>query len=925
MRRSTALMAQWSLASAEGERLRFEQCRGGYPGGDRADGPGLRVIGATGQETLTGKNLFAPRQCAVYEVTTQGGDKKNVNGVLISGAGEYYLSAKTGGTNVYIYTYILDEARAVLRTPITYFVMPTSVSRGAISVAEGESLLIYDAVDGTAVDSTISRMEMCGIQLERGSVPSAFEPYCGGIPAPNPDFSMPIRKVAAGTKVTVKNDEGGIFSEVTVPCDLYEGDVWWPATGRVERNTCLMTFDGTEDWKTSADLGNFSLAFSLQVSEASGYLRKYTGGGYAMSNYFPKTTTLPALDQREGKVLIGGVNGDWIGIGLTERFSGITASFKAWLREKYSAGDPVEFMFKLMDPTIEQYDPQPILVPSGEVNVTQAPEELSAVLAAVAQVKKPAESRVMMTWEERFRAYVAETMARSNGGSLGVVCDNWYRQTAQEQLGTYGSRFYRYEVSPSPAGEKIGANLGLICEPSTNVYAGQDDYAELPLFKPYDVNYTIDPATLEPVLHAVKGIWGEYQDAPVDSFCGVMQMTGWVKRTWGETYKTVEYRATEAEGYKPLPEAVRVDGSVRGYVIHAKYAAGLNADGKLSSVSGVQPATYRPGSAGSKGISHDGQIALWREWGDQYGGSSICDSAFLQLMLELKYATLANSDVMLGCRSYSNSYAAAVGETGVKRVIVTVAQGNAFVVGSRASVGSSNDRSKAACYEACDIATVTAIEDVTVDGEAYRAIVLDAPAAFDTVAGVTYITTQPWLTGSTDAVLGNDGSPSNNKSDKEPLKLQGIEVMLGVYEALGDVVLYEDDVSGYTVYANRLASEAASGSAGTDPVTLGVLEKEETTTWRYNAELSWEANDQEWYMLPTLFGASSTTGYRGAVCRDALATKGWREWLAFGTLGFGALAAFSCATLNLGARAAAWNVGARASGSGGNRGEYAGK
>jgi hypothetical protein len=101
---------------------------------------------------------------------------------------------------------------------------------------------------------------------------------------------------------------------------------------------------------------------------------------------------------------------------------------------------------------------------------------------------------------------------------------------------------------------------------------------------------------------------------------------------------------------------------------------------------------------------------------------------------------------------------------------------------------------------------------------------------------------QPWLTGATDDVPGNDGSPYNNTSGKEPFKLQGIEVMLGTYEVAADITLYEDAVNGYTVYANRKAAEIASGNAGTNPVTLGTIPKEETAAWKYNAELNWDEN-----------------------------------------------------------------------------------
>ncbi len=495
-------------------------------------------------------------------------------------------------------------------------------------------------------------------------------------------------------------------------------------------------------------------------------------------------------------------------------------------------------------------------------------------------------------------------------------------QAAVSTIGeTYTSRFYKYSSNTSTEGIKLDDNAGLTCIPSTIATAGTDDYANLPLFACFDCNYTIDADTLEPVIHAIKDVYGEFTSTPTDSFVGVLQMTGWVRRTSGETTKTVEYKAQKADGFEPLPEAVRaLDNTVRSFVIHAKYAAGYNSAGLLSSVSGVQPATSRPGSEGSTPISHDRQIALWQARGNQYCGSSLCDIAFVQLMLEIKYAVLGSAQVMQGCRSYSTSYKAAVAENGVTRVLLTAANAAFFVAGSCVSLGTGNNRAAATCYDICDISKITSIEDVTIDDVAYKAINLDTETTFNTTTD-TYIIPQPWRTGSTDDVPGNDGSPYSNTSGKEPFKIQGIELMLGFYEVPADTTLYED-AEKYTVYLNRKASEIALGGSGTNPVTVGTIPKEETASWGCVAELNWDANNQEAYMLAQEMGGSTTTGYRARVYRDAAATTGWREWPAFGYLKVGGSGGFACAGLYAGLGTVGWDIGARACGSGGNRGDF---
>ena len=513
------------------------------------------------------------------------------------------------------------------------------------------------------------------------------------------------------------------------------------------------------------------------------------------------------------------------------------------------------------------------------------------------------------------QAFTVFVNANAEYDNLTNLANRFFKAAASAVTQTYTSQFYRYDTSNSSLGTKMADNEGLVCTPSTIATAGQDDYADLPLFACFDVNYTIDANSLEPVIHAIKGVYGAFTAQPVDSFVGVMQMTGYVRRSGDETTKTVEYKAQYAEGFMPLPEAVRAsDNGVRGFVIHAKYAAGYDANGLLSSVSGVQPATYRPGSAGSVSISHDGQIALWRARGNQYAGSSMCDGAFMQLMLEIKYANLGSNAIMKGCQAYSTSYAAAVSESGVNRIVLTASQAAYYIVGSRVSLGTGTDRAKATCYDVHDIATVASIEDVTIDGTAYKAVVLATEAFFNTEAGVTYITPQPWLTGSTDGVQGNDGSPYSNTNGKEPFKIQGIEVLLGMYEVYADITTYEDAEVGYTVYADRKAAEIVKGKAGANAVTLGIIPKEEAAAWKYNAELNWDANNQESYMIPTQFNGTSTTGYRSASYRDALATVGWREWLAFGLLHNGGNSGLACANLNNGLGNANWNIGARPSG-----------
>ena len=119
-----------------------------------------------------------------------------------------------------------------------------------------------------------------------------------------------------------------------------------------------------------------------------------------------------------------------------------------------------------------------------------------------------------------------------------------------------------------------------------------------------------------------------------------------------------------------------------------------------------------------------------------------------------------------------------------------------------------------------------------------------------------------------------------------------------------------------------MAADIVKSKAGANAVTLGIIPKEEAAAWKYNAELTWDANNQESYMIPTQMNGTSSTGYRSAIYRDGMATVGWREWLAFGNLDYGGYCGLACASLIGGLGSARWSFGARPCGSGGNRGEF---
>ena len=518
-----------------------------------------------------------------------------------------------------------------------------------------------------------------------------------------------------------------------------------------------------------------------------------------------------------------------------------------------------------------------------------------------------------------FRANGAEGATPTE---LTALCDRWYTIT---RTGWDGSvTFYQPDVSAVSTGMRGGDNAGLSCTPSTDTVAGQDDYAGLPLFACIDVNWIVDADTLEPVITAIDGITENFVRDDPDVYVGVMQMSGYHWQTEDDTTYTHGYTDTlkPYANVEPVPEAVRVDGTVRPWVVHGKYMS-CTVNGKMTCCAGLIPTAFN---------SHNTLHTLSAKNGAQYSGSTTADDSWLKLMAYIKYASLTLDGILQGCCNMNYQYPAAVSETGVKRVLVTTAQAANFDIGMSVLVGNyagNMDRGQTAMYSITGNsgAIVTAVETVTVNGVEYGAVYVDTADVFDTAAngastaGTTYISTWHWRSGSCDGVLGNDGSPINCISGKYPAKLQGIEFMVGGYEVYADTILqlYQDgDVYYYEPYiVRRSAQQSASITA--NYVASGVrCAQPADAGWRYGIRIGF-SNGVAFFVL---VGGSSSTFTRDAFYENANVI-GTREWLAFGFLADGVGSAGLSCLVGYGALSgAAWSVLARLSPTG-NRGEWA--
>lgn len=525
--------------------------------------------------------------------------------------------------------------------------------------------------------------------------------------------------------------------------------------------------------------------------------------------------------------------------------------------------------------------------------------------------------------DEMFRRWFM--VADDGTASLTELLSRWFSLLPDEA--TYGVRFYKFAASQTSDGDLLdkSAELGA-ATPGTNTVRAVDPYCKRGAFWTCEVAYEIENKDV--AIKAISGVRGVSRELLLSGrygMVGVAQKTGWVQDAQDENYYFHRHRTgplyglTDADSFSPLPEAVRVDGTLRTFVVHAKYMAGRDADGLLTSATGLAAVNF---------ISMSSQITEWLKRGADYCGINGCDLAFRMRMFWLKYAKKGNSGTLEGCSSYNYQKKAAVSESGVTRVILSTSDASGYLAASTVSVGdtgsgTSTDRGVASMREKADKVRILSIENVTIQGVQYKALNLETSEPFDTEAGVTYISTMPWHSGSCDNVLGVDGSPTNCTSGKEPFIIQGLECQPGGYaiaaDQLTEQILSEDAFTiGLVCFreAARIATSISS-DAVRSPVKL-FLPADQAAAWIYQGDTE---IDTDGNLCPVTVGASSNTGMRAAVYVPAAGSR-VHAWWAWAGLNGGGVCGLSCGTANFGSGSSYWNGLAGACGSGANRGEY---
>lgn len=506
-------------------------------------------------------------------------------------------------------------------------------------------------------------------------------------------------------------------------------------------------------------------------------------------------------------------------------------------------------------------------------------------------------------------AVALETMANQSQLSYDATAEEYTQQSIKAMLDSYRNGL-AYGVSipkgSATACTKIGANAG-IAAPAPGIVgrAADDPYTQVGPFTHFDVNGYVDGNGV-PHVTAFEGDGRFRRDGSNGDVWVLAPVLWWLMDESDEDAVTISVSDTRLPGLNPQPQAYLPDGTLRPFMLYAKYVGVKGDDEHMHSYAGRKP--------WNRSVSHTNLITQCANASTGYSGKSIADDWYLKVMFLLKYATKHSQSVFYGCASYDVQCAPTVAEEGVTRVIVSKANADKLLVGSAVMLGThtgNNDRNTASNFDVFDGLRITKIEQYD---DANSAVYVDSPTTFD-VATTYWLSTSPWFSGTLDAVEG-DGtlSDAGRLNGKEPFKLQGIETMMGLYECLGDVILSNTGEGWEACICYDSRNEATSL---TDAYTHTgkYLPTGDADAWHYPLY----PENAGGLLLGTTEGASQTTGLCDGEYTNKLATTGLREWLGLGGLIYAGYAGLFCVHGSIGLGLTYWHIGSRLSGTGRGR------
>ena len=448
----------------------------------------------------------------------------------------------------------------------------------------------------------------------------------------------------------------------------------------------------------------------------------------------------------------------------------------------------------------------------------------------------------------------------------------------------YGVKLPLFSTSNSASGVKLYDNAALVAVPSTEAAAGRDDYACLPQFWCLEVSMERN-ADGTHTIYAVEHIDDLADVRSGEHLCQVLQKNTYTREWLEGGYHFYNQRCHPATGYESWPQGSSKTGVMYPYMANPKYYAGKDSNGMITCGTGLAPLNW---------YSHSSGVSEWRNRGSQYSGAAGNLLKWQLAMMWVKYAVKGNSGTIEGCSSYNYQYRAAVSETGVRRIILTAAQASNLFVGSSVELGafngSSYDRNSSQNYNIDRNVLITAIEDVTIDSTAYKAVYVATSSTFDTTVDVTMISTMPYYSGWNDNVQGNDGSRYSATSGKEPGLIQKTEFMNGSYIIISDELWkWGKDGSGNFTFDCYTCHDQSKVSTS---ITADYTKQEDLTLVFPDSVGAW------WYVEDIAVANDKGVLWPSKVSTAAGSGTGCKAGFYVGTADDGVRAAWCCCSLN---------------------------
>lgn len=448
----------------------------------------------------------------------------------------------------------------------------------------------------------------------------------------------------------------------------------------------------------------------------------------------------------------------------------------------------------------------------------------------------------------------------------------------------FSTKFYNYERSTSPAGEKMNDSVGMTATPSTDKVQNRDDFAGRNAFSYIDCNFICNE-NKQRIPTAIAGGNGYAKTGKVDVGI-IVPPTYWGKEEHDDYY-IIHFSDTPHPEVGCTIQTPWTDPEL-GYGIVTKYYAG-QIDGKLYSSSGNPIFNFVSAQSGNTELLKKGA---------GYTGSGSERTAYLLCMLWIKYATKNSQTVFPGCTSYNAQYQVAEAGEGVNYVVVTNAQAASFYVGGTVSIGDpgsneSKDRGNGYMRDIADKVKVLSVEPI--EGTSNSRVYIDKTGM--TITATTYISTMPLHSGTTDGVLGADGQVATD--GKHAFKLGGIEEGIGAYYISMTELWNKTSGAVVDYYTRGTAAWSPTGSGWSKVATVDLI----STADQWLGDI--DINLVTGIIYPKTFGVGSGVGVGDMLYKGGTGT-GWREPLQRGNLWDGAGGGLCCAYLWGGVSSAGW-------------------